>query len=150
MPKKLPEDLTARIEAEIARHPEGIGIDDLHAALVGIVSRRTLQRRLGELLEDEKIASSGKGRGVRYRKPRIIEMDISEHVHVSDAASAEAYVPVSPAGREVRDYVRHPIQQRKPVGYDREFLEAYRPNETNYLPPEIREHLHNIGRSPDG
>jgi hypothetical protein len=46
--------------------------------------------------------------------------------------------------------VRQPIQQRKPVGYDREFLEAYRPNETNYLPPEIREHLHNIGRSPDG
>jgi len=150
MPKKLPEDLTARIEAEIARHPEGIGIDDLHAALVGIVSRRTLQRRLGELLEDKKIASSGKGRGLRYRKPGIIEMDISEHVRVSDAASAEIYVPVSPAGREVRDYVRQPIQQRRPVGYDREFLEAYRPNETNYLPPEIREHLHNIGRSPDG
>lgn len=150
MPKKLPEDLTARIEAEIARHPEGIGIDDLHAALVSIVSRRTLQRRLGELLEDKKIASSGKGRGLRYRKPRIIEMDISDHVHVSSAVRAEAYVPVSPAGREVRDYVRQPIQQRKPVGYDREFLEAYRPNETSYLPPEIREHLHNIGRSPDG
>ncbi len=150
MPKKLPEDLTARIEAEIARHPEGIGIDDLHAVLVNIVSRRTLQRRLGELLDDKKIASSGKGRGLRYRKPRIIEMDISEHVHASDAVSAEVYVPVSPAGREVRDYVRQPIQQRKPVGYDREFLEAYRPNETSYLPPEIREHLHNIGRSPDG
>ncbi|PKO71209.1 MAG: cell filamentation protein Fic [Betaproteobacteria bacterium HGW-Betaproteobacteria-14] len=150
MPKKLPEGLTAQIEAEIARHPDGIGIDGLHAVLVGIVSRRTLQRRLGELIEDKKIAFSGKGRGLRYRKPRIIEMDISDHVHVSAAASAEIYVPVSPAGREVLDYVRQPIQQRKPVGYDREFLESYRPNETTYLSREIREHLHNIGRSPDG
>jgi hypothetical protein len=36
------------------------------------------------------------------------------------------------------------------VGYDRELLETYRPNQTRYLPPEIREYLHTIGRSPDG
>lgn len=150
MPKKLPEDLTARIEAEIARHPEGMGIDDLHAALVGIVSRRTLQRRLGELAEKKKIVLLGKGRSLRYRKPRVIEAEITESARASDEVEAEIYVPVSHAGQEILDYVRQPIQKRKPVGYDREFLEAYRPNETNYLPPEIREHLHNIGRSPDG
>ena len=43
MPKKLPDDLTARIESEIARHPEGIGIDDLHAILANIVSRYRLR-----------------------------------------------------------------------------------------------------------
>lgn len=150
MPKKLPENLNAQIAAEIARHPEGVGIDDLHAALADIVSRRTLQRRLGELVEDKKIAISGKGRGLRYRQPRIIEVDIREHVRVSDAPGVEVYVPLSPAGREVLDYVRQPIQQRIPVGYDREFLGAYRPNESFYLTTEIREHLHNIGRSPDG
>ena len=48
----------------------------------------------------------------------------------------------------MRDYVRQPIQQRKPVGYNREFLESYRPNETFYLPPDIREHLGRIGRPP--
>jgi hypothetical protein len=150
VPKKLSENLNAQIAAEIARHPEGIGIDDLHAALADIVSRRTLQRRLGELVEDKKIAISGKGRGLRYRQPRIIELDIREHVRVSDALGMEVYVPLSPAGREVLDYVRQPIQQRMPVGYDREFLGAYRPNESFYLATEIREHLHNIGRSPDG
>lgn len=150
MPKKLPEDLNLRIEAEITRHPDGIGIDDLHATLADMVSRRTLQRRLGELAEEKKIVPVGKGRGLRYRKPKIIEVDITEHVRVSDKVSAEVYVPVSPAAQEIIDYVRQPIQHRKPVGYDREFLEAYRPNETIYLPPEIREHLHSIGRSPDG
>ena len=150
MPKKLPEDLTIRIEAEIARHPEGVGIDDLHTALADIVSRRTLNRRLGELAEDKKIVPIGRGRGLRYRKPKVIEAEITEKVRVSDKVEAEIYVPVTPAGQEVLDYIRQPIQQRKPVGYDREFLETYRPNETRYLPPEIREHLQNIGRSPDG
>lgn len=150
MPKKLPENLNAQIEAEIARHPEGVGIDDLHAVLVDIVSRRTLNRRLGQLAGEKKIVPVGKGRGQRYRQPKIIEVDIIEQAHVSDAVSAEAYVPVSPAGQEVLDYVRQPLQQRKPVGYDRAFLEAYRPNETYYLPPEIRKHLHGIGRSAGG
>lgn len=36
------------------------------------------------------------------------------------------------------------------MGYDRELLEVYRPNETRYLPTEIHEHLPNIGRSSDG
>jgi len=150
MPKKLPDDLSERIETEIAHHPEGVGIDDLHATLADIVSRRTLQRRLGELAAEKKISLIGKGRGLRYRKPRIIEATITEQAHATDEVTAEIYIPVSPAGQEVLDNVRQPIQQRKPVGYDREFLESYRPNETTYLSREIREHLHNIGRSPDG
>lgn len=151
MPKQLPKDLNDRIEAEIARHGDGLGIDDLHAALGDVVSRRTLQRRLGDLVEQKHAVIEGKGPALRYlRPPRIIAVGITEQAHATNEVSAEVYVPVSPSGQEVLDYVRQPIQQRKPVGYNRSFLEAYRPNETTYLPPEIREHLHNIGRSPDG
>lgn len=150
MPKKLPDNLNARIEAEIAGHPDGVGIDDLHVVFATIVSRRTLQRRLGELAKQRKIATIGKGRGLRYRQARIIEANIAEPIHLADEVGAEVYIPVSPAGQEVLNYVRQPIQGRKPVGYDRQLLETYRPNETIYLPTEIRSHLHNIGRSPDG
>ncbi len=150
MPKKLPDDLTARIEAEIARHPNGIGMDELHTVLADIVSRRTLQRRVGELAAKNKVAQTGRGRGLGYRQPRIIEVDIVEQIHATDEISAETYIPISPEGERIRAYVRQPIQGRKPVGYDRELLEIYRPDETRYLPSEIREHLHNIGRSPDG
>ena len=151
MPKQLPQDLNDRIEAEIARYEDGLGIDDLHAALTDVVSRRTLQRRLGDLVGQKHIVTEGKGPALRYRRPpRAIAVDITEQVQATDETSAEIYVPVSPPGQEVLDYIRQPIQKRKPVGYDRSFLETYRPNETPYLPPEIREHLHNIGRSPDG
>jgi hypothetical protein len=151
MPIKLVEDLNTRIETEIARHQQGIGADELHAALANIVSRRTLQRRLNELAEHKRIAIKGKGRGLRYYgPPQIAETDVTEQARSKDEISAEVNLPTSPEGERVLDYVRQPIQQRKPVGYDRSFLEVYRPNETSYLPPEIREHLHNIGRSPDG
>lgn len=150
MPKQLPNDLNDRIEAEIARHEDGLGIDDLHATLGDVVSRRTLQRRLGELAEHKHIVTEGKGPALRYRRPpRAIAVEIAEQVVAADEVSTEVYVPVSPSGQEVLDYVHRPIQQRKLVGYNRSFLEAYRPNETTYLSPEIREHLHNIGRSPD-
>lgn len=148
MPKKLPENLNEQIEAELARHPEGVGIDDLHAALADIVSRRTLQRRLSLLAK--RVKTEGLGPATKYRLAPITG---SLNVTLEPAtlqARGEVYVPVSPASREILDYVRQPIQQRKPVGYGREFLEAYRPNETSYLPTEIRDHLHNIGHSPDG
>ncbi len=49
----------------------------------------------------------------------------------------------------MRDWVRGPITQRRPVGYDRSLLENYRPNETFYLnDPEWRERLREIGRTP--
>jgi Fic/DOC family len=150
MPKKLPDDLTARIEAEIARHPDGVGIDTLHTILADIVSRHTLQRRLSDVAEHKKIAMTGKGRNLRYRQPKVVDVPVTEKVNLTDEASAEVYVPVSRAGQEVLDYVRQPVQRGTPVGYHREVLESYRPNETRYLSPDIRDYLHNIGRSPDG
>ena len=117
MPKKLSEDLAARIEAEIARHEDGIGIDDLHKVLADIVSRRTLQRRVGELSDQRRIAQIGKGRGLRYRQPRIIEVTITEQAHATDKVTTEIRIPVSPEGEEIRRYVRQPRQQRDPVGY---------------------------------
>lgn len=153
MPKKLPEDLNARIEAEIARHPDGVGIDDLHTVLADVVSRRTLQRRLASLMEHRRIRTEGDGRALRYRvgagDVTVALQGVSATTSVGQL-TPEVYVPTSPEGEQIKTYVRQPIQGRKPVGYDRDFLETYRPNETRYLLPEIREHLHNIGRSPDG
>ena len=63
---------------------------------------------------------------------------------------ARLYIPISPEGEAVKQAVRQPIQNRRPVGYNRAFLDAYRPNDTFYLTPEIRQQLRELGRSPDG
>lgn len=153
MPKKLAEDLSPRITAEVARHPKGVGIDELHADLGDIVSRRTLQRRLSELVEQKHLSATGQARARIYRARGSVHVYPTQEDRVESgtrvyAPEIETYVPITAAGKEVLEYVRQPIQYRKPVGYDIGFLEDYRPNETHYLPTEIREHLHNIGRSP--
>lgn len=146
MPKKLPADLNERIEALIVEHPEGVAIDGLHAMLAEVVSRRTLQRRLAELAEAKKISILGKGPGLRYRQPRVVNVDIRETVSASDTLSAEVRLKVSPEGEEIRRYVRQPRQQRTPVSYKQSFLEQYTPNQTAYLPEPLRAQLRQLGR----
>lgn len=54
-------------------------------------------------------------------------------------------MPVSAGGREIQAYLRSPPQVRRPAGYDRSFLEGYRPNESFYLTEQERAELHRVG-----
>jgi len=149
MPKKLPEDLNLKIEAEIARHQDGVGIDDLHTALAGIVSRRSLQRRLATLVRQQRIQAKGEGKATRYSTVPVLVVGTNSVQHnAASAGSIEIYVPTSPEGQEIKAYVRQLRQQRQPVGYRIEFLEQYHPNQTVYLPESLRIQLHSLGRSP--
>ena len=62
---------------------------------------------------------------------------------------SEIYIPVSHEGEGIKQAVRAPIQERHPVGYNRAFLDSYRPNDTFYLPADVRRDLLELGRSPD-
>ena len=58
----------------------------------------------------------------------------------------EPDIPLSGAGKVIRDYVREAPQARKPVGSDRNFLDHYRPNSSFYLTEKDRTHLAAVGR----
>ena len=75
-------------------------------------------------------------------------MTLSLHM-ASSPVEVEVGIPLSPEGTYVKRLVRAPIHDRRPVGYERTFLDRYRPNETFYLSPEIRRRLRELGRSPD-
>ena len=62
-------------------------------------------------------------------------------------AYEEGQIPLSPEGLSIRQTIRRPPHLRMPVGYKRSFLDAYQPNETFYLPLDVRRHLAEIGRS---
>jgi len=139
MPKKLPDDLNARIEALVVRQPEGASIDSLHAELAADVSRRTLQRRLAALANAGKVATAGRGPGLRYRQPQGTRV-------VAREPGAESGIQVSPEGEEIRRHVRQARDQRAPVSYRQSFLEQYTPNVSAYLPESLRAQLHSLGR----
>jgi Fic family protein len=141
----------------IAQSPSGLGMDALCAAFPA-VPRRTLQRRLAALVQAQGVVLLGRGRGARYVLPemrpetKVLSPSLTFASLVAHEPGAdyptEAYVPTSPEGEAIKAYVRQPRHLRKPVGYQQQFLEAYQPNVTAYLPPPLRAQLHVLGQSP--
>lgn len=146
---KLPQEVDQLVEL-ISLHQDGIGIDAILQAISNSIPRRTLQRRLALLIKQGRIQSSGESRASRYHSaPKIINTIVStQERDDTTLTSAEVYVPTSTEGSEIKAYVRQPRQLRKPVGYKLEFLERYHPNQTTYLPQDLRDQLHALGRSP--
>jgi Fic family protein len=142
MPKEIPDAELDAIVAAAAKNTEGTTMDDIAKALPHPPPRRTLQRRLALLVEQKRLIPEGKARATRYR------ISVPAAVPETAPARSDASIPVSPEGNAIRRLITAPIQQRKPVGYDRAFLEVYRPNETFYLPTEIRSRLTESGGSP--
>ncbi|OIO08805.1 MAG: cell filamentation protein Fic [Elusimicrobia bacterium CG1_02_63_36] len=144
MPKLVPQtELDAVLQA-VAQFSEGGSIEDIGGVLEVKLPRRTLQRRLALLVEQKRLTVGGRARGSRYHLPAIT---ISEGAEKPGPRS-ETYIPISPEGEAIKQAVRRPIQNRRPVGYNRAFLDAYRPNDSFYLTPEIRQRLRAC--SPDG
>lgn len=149
MPKHISATELEEISRSVADFPAGIGLAELYSALKGKYTRRTLQRRLALLAERQQLIVEGKGRASRYRLPNITSRLQVEVPAITGSFSGEIYVPISPEGEEIKRKIRQSIQYRRPVGYDRSFLDSYRPNETFYLKSEIRRHLTAMGRYPD-
>ena len=134
--------------ARIASAPGGMGIDELLQAHDNTLQRRTLQRRLASLVAQGRIQRVGEARAVRYRvAPNVANASLTAP-KATLHATGEAYVPTSAEGEAIKALVRQPRQLRSPVGYKLEFLEQYHPNHTFYLPPDLRDQLHALGRSP--
>jgi fido (protein-threonine AMPylation protein) len=140
----------------IATYPDGTGRETLAREYEARFGRRlewrTLLRRLGNLTTGGKITAVGKGRRRVYRsaeRPGIAPETARTGTNDPSAGEEKAYVPVSAAGAEVRSLVRRPITQREPVGYRLEFLEAYQPGTTWYLPADLRRRLHEMGTTAE-
>ncbi len=145
MPKQFSEpELEAIVEAA-GRFPDGARISDIVGILPQKLPYRSLQRRLESLVSQKRLLLEGWGRGSRYRLPQF-----TQPVAPVEVPPAVAQLPVSPEGEAVRATVRAPIHERQPVGYRRDFLDGYRPNETAYLSPEVRQRLAEMGTSPEG
>ena len=147
MARHMREEHLQAIEEVLREHPEGRTASQIEAALPTAPPRRTLQYRLKSLVDSKRLVMVGTGRWARYRVPRQISV-AAQAVAGAPTVSARLDIlpPLSRAGAEIREYVRQPLAGRRPVGYDRTFLDSYRPNETFYLTQEEREHLQEVGR----
>ncbi|MGR8981883.1 MAG: Fic family protein, partial [Gammaproteobacteria bacterium] len=102
----------------IAKHP-GAGREVVRKHVAPGVSNPTIWRALKKLVDEDKLEIKGKGRATAY--------------YLAGAAV-------------VRGYLKTPYNQRKPVSYNREFLDRYIPNKTYYLAEAERNQLKEAGQ----
>jgi hypothetical protein len=117
----------------LARHPD--------------IARRTAQRLIQRMIEAGQITARGEGRARRYF---FVADAVAEPRVAYPLARFPPFIPVSADSQDILAYIDQPLAARHPVGYQRDFLNAYRPNETWYLPQPLRQQLHRIGKTPQG
>jgi fido (protein-threonine AMPylation protein) len=154
MPKRLPPDLLDQVKALLRKYPGGLTLAELEESLRGVASRRSLQRRLDQWTRLQVIRAEGVRRGRRYfgsstTAHTVITPPSAVVTTTALPPQISVGVPISTAGKEIQAFVRVPLTDRPPVGYQRAFLENYVPNETAYLPDVLKTHLHELGRTPD-
>ena len=113
----------------LTRHPE--------------IARRTAQRQIAKLLENGRISVVGEGRARRYFSGRIPSLTPAS----SSGDVFPAHIPLSVDSRDILAYLDQPLSARKPVGYQLDFLDAYQPGRTWYLPESLRRQLQRMGKT---
>jgi len=141
----------------VKQFPQGASLVDILRASVSPLSRRSVQRYLALLAMEGRLNAEGKTRSRRYhlsitKSEKVTPVFSPDIPPVKDTSREhiEKLIPLSPTALSLQEKVRQPIQSRRPVGYNRDFLDKYRPNETYYLSEDTRKHLFEIGKSPDG
>jgi Fic family protein len=149
MAKRIPEQELEAIEDTMRGRPGGVTAGEIADALDAGLPRRTLQYRLKHLVEAGRLVREGKGRWARYRLPPVEAVGVAVgRAHAE--AHGEAVLPLSEEGADIQEYVRQPLAARKPAGYNRDFLDSYRPNESAWLTEAERAHLQEVGRRNRG
>jgi hypothetical protein len=148
--RRIPEKELEKIEEVVRRNPGGVTTRELAHELKSTVPLRTLQYWLKYLVDNSRLAKHGQGRWANYRLPPVVVRRGLEAGEAHFEAPIEVAVRLSKTGAEIHAYVRQPVERRRPVGYNREFLDSYRPNVTEYLAPGERAHVHEISKVETG
>ncbi len=125
----------------IQKHQDGASIDVIYSALIPPPTKRTLQRKLNDLIEKGQIVRKGRARATVYLLPTQKSKE--------ESLEEEKNISLSKEGLKIQSLIGKPVQAREPVGYNRNFLDSYRPNETFYLSEDIRKELFETGKVAD-
>lgn len=118
----------------------GLTLTQLQQQLPFTLNTRTLQRRL-ESLETLGLTQALGNKRTRHYKVLV------PTPHANAANENDYVLPLSAEGEALKQAIRQPLIMRQPVGYQRRFLDQYRPNETFYLPESTRHYLAQIGQT---
>lgn len=94
-----------------------------------------MRRWLAQLIEENAIERLGRRRGAKYR--------IATPMSFQESSEQEYFRPES---LRALQQIQRPLCYRRPVSYVTDWLDAYVPNQTFYLPFSLRSELHQVGK----
>ena len=140
MSKSIPETELRAIEAVVRSQAEPISAREIANRLTLAPAHRTLQFRLKRLVEEGRLVRHGARSHTKYSlSPRD-----------QRSAPAQITIPLSERSTRIAARLESPPHLRTPVGYDRQFLDSYRPNSSAYLDLGSRIELGEAGRPKAG
>lgn len=137
------EQQREEIIALLGKHPEGLSRGKVSENLSFSINDKTLQRRLTALVNEDRIIRKGERKAARYHP---LESPIeTDKGHLKDN-SANIFSSLS---QEKRKFLDIPPHAREKVSYNRDFLDSYVPNQSQYVPKKIRDALLREGKRFD-
>jgi Fic family protein len=149
--REIEEDLAAVVNF-VQQSTNGVRSGEIAKTLKKI-PQRTLQRWLKSLVDDGRLIQEGKGPAARYRFSTATEEREeapTRQASMEKDKPEETIVPLSAESLKIREYLRQPFAARKAAGYNRQFLDGYRPNTVFYLSATERAHLMDVGTTKTG
>ena len=133
------------LQTSIQESDNGITLAELLAQHPSI-ARRTAQRLIAKTIESEIVNAQGEGRARRYFAAATKATD--GKLSGSDDIFPD-FIPMSADSQDILTYIEQPPVARRPVGYEKDFLDTYRPNDTWYLSDSLRRQLHKMGKTTE-
>lgn len=122
----------------IREHPSGLSRSEIQNLLKYKVTSKTLYRQLISLVQAGQIERKGTFKHTKYFVNST-----------ADGVSDKKIEIFSDMSKESLKFLETPSNIRETVGYNRDILEKYHPNETFYLPESMRRQLMGKGRRID-
>ena len=135
-------------------NPEGLARGKISEQLNFNIHDKTLQRRLTALVEQSRITKEGEKKATRYFPAHAILETTKGHIR-DNLERTKGYLRdnkvkiFSLTSRKTLKFLEIPLHSREKVSYNRDFLDKYVPNKTNYVPKKTRDTLAQQGKRFD-
>lgn len=133
----LPMEILDYLRRQSARGVHRSSAEDI--TLHVNASRATVNRHLARMTAAGEVGKTGAGPATRYTLPAVRA--------IQPQAKRDSGFLFSPERKSLIAGLSAPIGTRKPVSYQRAFMDSYAPNQTSLLPPALAEELFAQGRA---
>ncbi len=117
------------VQKAVDAYPEGINLSGIAKLLEPDIGKKAIQYRLRKLVSSGQIRMEGTKRGASY----------------FPAKQAIAEVQLSRESESLLVQMNRPVGNRQPATFRRDLIESYRPNKTQWLSPDEKNKLLEIG-----